>query len=139
MPLQLPAVGDKDREKTCSILQLQLKNVDKVSMQAESNSPDEKLKINALYYWKILDCPKVLSDMIPPVDNNKIMEISRKNMAPIQTDFSSTVATLNQVQTESSGKDKSDESLIDRCQSMKTKYHVVPRVSWGSLSTDLQM
>lgn len=124
-------------------MQLQLKSLSKSNLQSETISPDEKLSINALYYWKTLNCPKVLSGMLKPNDSDAVVKrlepkIKSNITAAHITDSAKIITSTTKVQAVSYGKDNLGKESPNKCHDMKTQYYVVPGISWGSLPTDLQ-
>ena len=138
LPLKLSVLGDKFDDKVCSVLQLQLNDLDKLTLQTEANSLDTNLTINALYYWNLLKCPKIIATMLKRNDTNSLMGFSGRHIAEIETDLSTKVLSLSTAQTTTNRENKLRQQPLDRCNYLKTQHHVVPGISWGSLSSDLQ-
>ena len=124
----------------------------KVNLKSESISPDDKLSLNALYYWKTLNCPKVLSAMLKPNDSDSIVKpleskiksdvtaIHTDSVTAAQTESAKINVSTSNVQTASYGKKNLEKAKqpSNQCHDMKTQYYVVPGISWGSLPPDLQ-
>ena len=104
---------------TCSKLQHHFKH-----FSNDENSPLLKINsemnflVNALYYWKIFDCPNLLA-----IQRSLRMSITSTNNG---TDVISVYQNNN------------SESLI-RCNKLKNEYSTIPYVSWDSLPESLKV